>query len=366
MTPGDIFWLWMMNDVSRGRPLAALLVAIVSASGWTALGMILVALRKAIVPPREAQPELINPSRRRFLFDTALASAGCLSAGAAANAALREPWRLQLQRYEVSIADLPPELDGLRIAQISDTHLGPRIPASFVREAIDLAISLKPDLFFLTGDYVSAKEHFIQPAAAMFRAVVDASPAERPPVGVLGNHDWQVNGAAMREALAAVGVRMIDNAHVFLDAATRAIVNTPPARGVAIVGVGDLSEDRIDAYHAFLNVPPKMPRLLLSHQPDVAEMVDVTGIRRDGRRSLAPRVDVMFSGHTHGGQVKLPIIGAPLVPSLYGQKYIGGVVQGPAFPVVMSRGVGMSVLPIRWGAPPEIVEITLRAKSARA
>ena len=67
----------------------------------------------------------------------------------------------------------------------------------------------------------------------------------------------------------------------------------------------------------------------------------------------------MISGHTHGGQVRLPLIGTPMIPSQFGQKYAGGLVQGPAFPVLISRGVGMSLLPVRFNVPPEIVEITL-------
>jgi predicted MPP superfamily phosphohydrolase len=72
----------------------------------------------------------------------------------------------------------------------------------------------------------------------------------------------------------------------------------------------------------------------------------------------------MFSGHTHGGQVSLPIFGPPVTLSRYGRKYIGGVVEGPACRVVMSRGIGMSILPVRIGVPPELVEVRLRATDA--
>jgi predicted MPP superfamily phosphohydrolase len=91
-----------------------------------------------------------------------------------------------------------------------------------------------------------------------------------------------------------------------------------------------------------------MPRLLLAHEPDTAELPQ-----------LNHRVDLMLAGHTHGGQVKLPLLGTPVVPSAFGSKYAGGLVQGPAYPVLVSRGIGTSIVPVRWGVPPEVVVITL-------
>jgi predicted MPP superfamily phosphohydrolase len=99
-------------------------------------------------------------------------------------------------------------------------------------------------------------------------------------------------------------------------------------------------------------VRPETPRLVIAHEPDTAEI----GPLRDAD---APRIDLMLSGHTHGGQVRLPLVGAPIVPSRYGQKYAGGLVEGPRFPVLVSRGIGMSILPIRFAVAPEIVEVTL-------
>jgi predicted MPP superfamily phosphohydrolase len=90
---------------------------------------------------------------------------------------------------------------------------------------------------------------------------------------------------------------------------------------------------------------------LLSHNPDVAEDPILLASRL--------RVDLMISGHTHGGQVRLPLLGTPIVPSRFGSRYAGGFVKGPAFPVIISRGIGMSLLPVRWNVAPEIVEIEL-------
>lgn len=106
-------------------------------------------------------------------------------------------------------------------------------------------------------------------------------------------------------------------------------------------------------YHQALGELPKsMPRLLLSHNPDVAEE------RKLVRSGL--RVDWLISGHTHGGQIYLPGLGTPIIPSHYGQKYAQGIVQGPICPVFISRGIGLSMLPLRFGVAPEIAVLELR------
>ena len=94
-----------------------------------------------------------------------------------------------------------------------------------------------------------------------------------------------------------------------------------------------------------------MPRILLSHNPDVAE--------EPGLLNSGHRVDLILSGHTHGGQIRLPLIGTPVTNSRYGSKYAAGLVQGPRCPVFISRGIGTTVLPIRLGVPPEIALIEL-------
>lgn len=300
----------------------------------------------------------VSPSRRRFLFDGTL-GLGCVSTlGLGADATLVEPWDLRVTRYDIPIADLPDSLMGLKLVQLSDTHLGPRIPASFIREAVARTLALSPDVVLLTGDYVHNGSAWISPAARLFEPLVAPG---RVVVGVLGNHDWWAGGERMSEALTSIGVRMIDNARCFYDRASRTLsVDPDPSRPdqLCLCGVGDLKEDRVDFSSALAGVPDFMPRLMLAHRPDTAELPEL-------RSPRPPRIDLMLCGHTHGGQVRLPIIGTPMVPSRYGSKYAAGLVRGPACRVLISRGVGMSILPLRFGVPPEIVEITLtRAPSA--
>jgi hypothetical protein len=307
--------------------------------------------------PRAIPAERARLSRRGFLLDGTL-GLGCVSVVAAAGeATLVEPWNLRVTRYDVPITDLSDSLVGLKVVQLSDTHLGPRIPASFIREAVARTIALCPDVVLLTGDYVHNGPPWIEPAATLFEPLIAPG---RVVVGVLGNHDWWAGGKRVSDALARIGVRMVDNGRCFYDARTRALgdaFGTPHADQLCIAGVGDLREDHVDFNAALGGVPGVMPRLLLAHRPDTAELAEMHSPR-------PPRIDLMHCGHTHGGQVRLPIIGTPVVPSRFGSKYAAGLVHGPGCRVLISRGVGMSILPLRFGVPPEIVEITLTRAGA--
>jgi uncharacterized protein len=305
----------------------------------------------ARVEPPEQSPNL---SRRRFVVNAAFGGAALGGSGTLVHASTIAPWELTVARYRVPIRDLPASLDGLRIVQVTDTHLGPRVPAEHVRSAMRLALSLKPDVLALTGDYVHNGFYKIAPAAALF---AEFFPLSIPVVGVLGNHDWYAGGKAMSEALTQIGVRMVDNGRVFLDAATRSLQEVPTAECLCIAGLGDLQQDKgFDVGAALDGVPLGVPRVVLAHNPDTAECAELLSLWPDGKPR---RIDLMLSGHTHGGQVSLPLIGPPIVPSIHGRKYARGLVQGPLCPVVVSAGVGLSLVPVRFNVPPEVVEITL-------
>lgn len=291
-----------------------------------------------------------DPSRRAFLFDS---SAGLLAVGFAAApgyGAVVEPQRLTTRRYTVPIAGLPAGLVGLRLVQFADPHLGPRVTESFVAEAVRRAIELQPDVVVFNGDYVADGVGEIDRVADLMKPLADA--ARIGAVGVLGNHDWWGDGPRMRDAMRRVGVRMIDNDRVWIDAGAHKLTDTPSPDGLALVGLGDLTEDVTDFDRAFDGVETRTPRVVVAHQPDSAELPEMKD--PDG-----PRVDLLLSGHTHGGQVRIPFIGTPLVPSKFGQRYAGGLIQHPRFPVVVSRGVGLSLLPVRIGVPPELTLIEL-------
>jgi predicted MPP superfamily phosphohydrolase len=286
--------------------------------------------------------EDVDRRKRKLVLVSVPEAIVVAGAGAVAYATLIEPWRLDVAQLDVSIADLPFELDGTRILQLTDMHRGPRITASFIAQAVELGLKQRPDLVVLTGDYVHQGSAHIHEAAELMRPLAGAVPT----VGVLGNHDWYAGASRMCRSLENVGVRMIDNNRCFFG--PDRIITTQES-GLCLAGVGDLLEDRVDFRRALGGVDLKMPRMLLSHNPDAAEMIEAGD----------HRIDLMLSGHTHGGQVRLPIIGAPGVPSRFGEKYRHGMVQGPKCRVYISAGVGMSVAPFRLGVRPEINVITL-------
>jgi hypothetical protein len=285
-------------------------------------------------------------ARRRFLRAGLRLAAGGTAAGLGYSLLVEPRWfRVTHRRFPVR--GLPPELDGLRLVQLTDIHHGPWLARPYVREVIDAANDLRPDLVLLTGDYVHQ-------SPAYFGPVIEELARLRPRVGtvaVLGNHDWWEGAERARREFAAAGIPLIDNGRRVLTP-DRQLVDGAD-RGLALCGVDDLLQGKPDYARALRGLPGEMPRLLLSHNPDVAEE---RAFLRGGWR-----VDLMIGGHTHGGQIFVPGLGTPIVPSRYGQKYARGLVRGPACPVLVCRGIGMVVLPLRLGVPPEIAVLELTA-----
>ncbi len=285
-------------------------------------------------------------TRRQTLTLGATAAAGTAGAAAVGWPVLITPARLRVARHEIAIPGLPAALDGLRIGQLSDTHYGPYVGAAHIRRAVELVHAEEPDLIALTGDYVHRHRTTVAPGIALLGDLH----APHGVVAVLGNHDHWEGADACRAAFDAIGVPLLDNDRRFL---------TPhglqafalPGRSLAICGVGDLWEDAVDPVRALAGVPADCPRLLLAHNPDTAETL---------AGDPAARFDLQLSGHTHGGQVRIPGLGTPVVPSRHGDRYAGGLCPGPRWPVVVSRGVGMAVAPVRAGVRPEVGLITLR------
>jgi predicted MPP superfamily phosphohydrolase len=282
-------------------------------------------------------------SRRRLLL-TGLTLGGA-AATTFAYALLVEPRWFRITRRTFPIRGLPASLAGLRIVQITDVHHGPWLPLACVRHVVDAANALEPDLIFLTGDYVLSSDVYIQPAIAELARL-------RPKIAtlaILGNHDWWEGPKLTRQELTKAGFVLLENARRVLTPDRRLIEAAD--EGLALAGVEDLWEGKPHYQRALGGLPDDMPRLLLSHNPDVAEELAFV--------QSGFRVDLMMSGHTHGGQIYLPGMGTPIVPSSYGQKYAQGLVQGPACPVFVCRGLGMSILPLRLGVPPEVAVLEL-------
>ena len=336
----------------RDQPVGIIAANAIAWMIWILLLTIAWRVRTMLVEPREPQERTLpDTGRRAFMTNAAFGAASIGAIATPGYATLVEPWSIKVRKYSIPIKDLDPAFDGLKLVQLADTHLGPRIPASFVKQAVDLVLAQRPDLVLLTGDHVHHGVDEIDRAAELCKPLVEH--ASIGVVGVLGNHDWWVDGHRMSSTLRDQGVRMIDNDRVWLDAKTRSIQSHNPGMGsLALVGIGDLTDGVVDIDRAFRGVDVRSSCVVLAHNPDTAEL---GALIEPG----SPRVDLMCSGHTHGGQIKIPFIGTPIVPSRFGSKYAGGLVEGPAFRVHISRGVGMSLLPVRFGVPPEISVLTL-------
>lgn len=281
--------------------------------------------------------------RRQFLVRSAAGAVGIASGGLGSYASLVAPEILHVRRYSYAIKDLPSALDGLRIVHVSDTHYGPFVSMSYLNEVFSRANALDPDLVVLTGDHVHYTPESVEPGILALGRLK----GRLGTVAVMGNHEHWEGADYCREQFQKAGIPLLDNSRLYLT--TDGLTREPKVgASLCLAGVGDLWEDVVDFDRALGGVMPDMPRLLLSHNPDVAEM-----------SNGGHRVDLMFSGHTHGGQIALPLIGAPVAPSLYGDRYLGGACQGPYCPVVVSRGVGVAGVPVRLGVPPELGVITL-------
>ena len=259
---------------------------------------------------------------------------------------LNGPARVVFRRIILPVAGLPASLERLLIAHVTDVHHGPWLPIGYIADIMRQVNAVRPDLVLLTGDHVINSPRYIEPVVRAFGML-------RPGIAtlaVLGNHDWWEGERRMRSAFDAAGIPLLDNRRALVTPDRRLTLDQSVGRGatgLAVAGVGDYWEDRVDAAAALGGLPASMPRIVMSHNPDVAE--------DRGFLAAGERVDLMVSGHTHGGQVCLPRFGgAPVVPSLHGQKYLSGWVEGPAFPVYINNGIGTSGLPLRIGAPAEV------------
>jgi predicted MPP superfamily phosphohydrolase len=274
-------------------------------------------------------------------------------AGAAYAFGVEPHFRLERVGYRVALPGWrgPP----LRIAALADLHAcEPWMPASRVRAIVAHANALKPDLVVLLGDYVGSLHRFGEsdvPPAEWGAALSDL----RAPLGmhaILGNHDyWERPGPGpVRAALRAAGARVYENtaaelAHEgqkFWLAGTGSMWAQPLGRG-RFRGTNDLPR-------TLRQVSGEAPVILMAHEPDQFA---------DG----PDRVALTLSGHTHGGQVRLPGMGSPFVPSRYGQRYIYGHITEGQRQLVVSGGLGCSGLPVRLGVPPEITLIEVGAEA---
>ncbi|MCB1496359.1 MAG: metallophosphoesterase [Bauldia sp.] len=288
-------------------------------------------------------------SRRSFLKLTGLTALAGL--GLSSYAFAIEPrFRLEVTRYRLTPPGWPAGSRPVRIAAIADTHAcDPWMPLSRIEEIVSITNALEPDLIVLLGDYIAGLRRF-RTAAVPIGDWARAFGALRAPLGVraiLGNHDWWTEPEHIRSALAENGIPVMEN-----DAER---IAAPDGADFWLAGLGDqlahpLGGGRFggvdDLPGTLAKVTDDKPVILLAHEPDIFPKVP-------------ERVSLTMSGHTHGGQVNLPLLGRLVVPSRYGDRYAYGHIVEDSRHLIVSGGLGCSKLPVRFGVPPEVLLVEL-------
>lgn len=279
------------------------------------------------------------PRRRKFYFKALvmLFLACCLTL--AVWSVFIEPNRIVVNETIVHFPNLPSAFDGMRIVVLSDLHVGsPHINVKKLQSIVAQANELKPDLILLPGDFVVGQEFgasFVEP-----ELIADALKNLRARHGVyavLGNHDWWYYGARVRRALEASGIQVLENESREIQLNDQAIW---------LAGLGDLWTGKPDVAATLQRIPAGAPIIAFTHNPDLF-------------LQIPERVGLTIAGHTHGGQVNLPLAGRLVVPSNYGQRFAAGLVREKNHLLFVSTGIGTSVLPLRFRVPPEIALVII-------
>ena len=276
-------------------------------------------------------------NRRAFLKRMAITTGGAVALGSAGFAYGRfEATWLHVVQTTIAVPRLPPAFTGMRVALVTDTHLGRFNSLQYIASAVDAVNTLRPDLVAFGGDLAHGPHgrRYLAPCAYEIARLT-------APLGVYvvpGNHDYYDNIDEARRAVRAAGLTDLTNRGVWLE------------RGgdrLRLGGVDDLLCGKPRPDLAVGDAGPDDSCLLLSHNPELAETL------------TDRRIGLVLSGHMHGGQVVIPGIGYHCLPAQYGDKYIAGLVPGPVVPVFVSRGVGVIGLPVRFRCRPEVNLLTL-------
>jgi predicted MPP superfamily phosphohydrolase len=307
-------------------------------SGLIFLGLIFLLIREMRRSPLKFGQRSVWPQRVRVLLVVLmllLMSLGIWSV-------LIEPNRLVVRQETIEINTWPKELNGLRVALISDIHAGgPFIDEKKLQQIVATTNALNPDLIVLLGDYMSQNSwHAQEVAPEVIAANLKQLRAPLGVFGVLGNHDWWYNGEKVRRAFDAASIRILEDE----------VVEVKRRQGsLWLVGLADMWTRPQHIDETIAKVPSGSPIIALSHNPDIFP-------------KLSKAVSLLLAGHTHGGQVNLPLVGTPVTPSDYGQRYAAGHIFENDHHLFVTSGIGTSIMPVRFRVPPEIVILTLKSE----
>ncbi|MGH2614028.1 MAG: metallophosphoesterase, partial [Thermomicrobiales bacterium] len=246
------------------------------------------------------------------------------------------PYSANLERVDFHIPSRLPGPRPFRIGFVTDTHIGPVVRPGDIERALSLLVDAKPDLLAFGGDYVSESPRYIAEAAAVLGNFV--ATARHGALAVLGNHDYANDASRLMKHFERRGIQVLRNQSQRVAA---------PCGDLWIAGIDDALLGAPDLRLAFADVPADAAALALWHEPDWAEHVAPFG------------AFLQLSGHSHGGQIRLPILGNVAAPS-GGRRFVAGLQQAAGLPIYTSRGIGVYRPPIRFRCPPEVTLITLR------
>ncbi|HEU4510654.1 MAG TPA: metallophosphoesterase [Pyrinomonadaceae bacterium] len=253
-----------------------------------------------------------------------------------------EPNRLVVRQQTLSMSNWPRELDGLKVAVLSDIHVnGTWIDDEKLRTIVQRTNELQPDLIVILGDYI-AYDGFMSRRVLPneFGPLLKGFSAPHGVYSVLGNHDWWYDGKEVRAALEQNGLKVLDDEVVQI---------SPRGRSMYLAGFADLWTRSPKPDNTMASVPEGEPVIGITHNGDIFPRVP-------------QRVQLLLAGHTHGGQVRFPLIGSVISSSRLGERYERGHVFENGHHLFVTTGIGTSILAVRFGVPPEIVLLTLQAQ----
>lgn len=268
-----------------------------------------------------------------------------------------EPNRLVVRDYDLKIKKWSPKLDGFKIIAISDIHGGSNfITEEKIRQIVALTNAQEADMIVLLGDYLSRSpfdRKRIRMPADVIAENLRGLKAKYGVYGVIGNHDNEFTEINLRQEFERVGIKVLENEITSIE---------KDGETIRILGIHDI----LKVGSAWTQISRDLKKLIenyevqngnlivLAHNPDsIVYMAAELSISKD--------LALLLAGHTHGGQCRFPIIGAPIVPSEFGQKYAAGHIYDKDTDIFVTTGIGMSFLPVRFGVPPEISVLHLYA-----
>ncbi len=298
------------------------------------------------------------PARRKYLIWPAVAAAA-FAVLCAAYGYFIEPDRLIVVEDTINIARLDPAFDGLRVVMIGDIHAGSNsIDEAKLRRIVEITNQQSPELVVMLGDYISESrtrddrgKRILRMSPATIGEALKGINARYGVFVVMGNHDGWHGTDDIAAAFRSNGYRVLDHEVATIERNGRplrifgmkdhlslpepwSVTSANAKRIVDASGTGDL--------------------IVLQHSPDMLGVIT-------GTLPISPDLRLILAAHTHGGQVRFPLIGAPIVPSNYGQKYLRGHIYENLVDMYVTSGIGTSILPVRFLVPPEIVVLTLRS-----